>query len=963
MPLLLNVILPRLLSVVTFLCFSMFEELIRDLTFPLLKTLYDGVIGPFREAKEPPEFLPIVESQLGKGIVYVFSLGAVEGMSDDVVDCTQRTRSSTSKRSTEQPQQHHCSLSPDTVPTTPPNRSAASDDVIDELDLSDDEDDEDDMLPVHRASQPQTPQNAASKDKGKAKAQSTPYVRGSASHSVVELQTQDDQNHKFDEADAFLKDDLRHRIFIKFETFLVKVLHLPTDWRVSLKSEIATVQKDETFRTLFLDYLRLCDVVGTGIEKERELYRSHVDLCNHVIDALQRLPNLHVDEDKLIQFNRIDPYPVRGSTVKPDMVGMLRVLSNSAEVVEVKEVKGADDAIVEGYDAIRLKTKDHLDPLTPRPKKNRTYLKDKGNVVDVSCPQPAPEVEASQASSRGQKRKAEAGNEASSSKMSRLSKIVSSKGKVGSGRKKVLDEEGFAPGTDSAEKARIQCARYTLHILSNAVLRSHALVTLIDRDRIQLSYYGRSAIIVSQAIGLGNADDEVLFIAMLIGSHRLTLEQRGILQDIIKDPYVTDFGRFNTVSKDAKLLFSGLEMTLQKDGKDIELTLGDMVYRQRGLFGRDTCVVRVTCTWLEWEGKKLVVKISWPNTLRKSEKELLDIAIAKANEMAEPDKTHWILNHLPNILHEQDFKCDKDTSVQKLIADVVKAGEYVGGRDGTYEGRVLRITVLERLYPITSLRKGKYCAQVFVDILQCPKWLYEHAKILHRDISMANIMFRTDGKRIIFEVLNDFDLSSLLLLEKATSLPRMGTPPYMAFDLLKEEKDSGPHLYRHDLEALFYVMLMICCRHSIIKQVQPDSTSQLEEISANFSEWFDREMSWNMLATVKKSFFTDDEPHPVSRCFEGFRHCLDVIRSQFSAGIFAKKKPLTWSLMALPDDINLEGCAPLELKPQEPVQPFDEDDTLGGHIHYGIFLMVMRIFKNNELIVRNRDRPLAAAPS
>ncbi|KAK0231468.1 cytochrome P450 [Armillaria fumosa] len=52
-----------------------------------------------------PEFLPIVESQLGKGIVYVsgeehrrqrrllapaFTLSAVKGMSDDVVECTQR---------------------------------------------------------------------------------------------------------------------------------------------------------------------------------------------------------------------------------------------------------------------------------------------------------------------------------------------------------------------------------------------------------------------------------------------------------------------------------------------------------------------------------------------------------------------------------------------------------------------------------------------------------------------------------------------------------------------------------------------------------------------------------------------------------------------------------------------------------------------------------------------------------
>ncbi|PBL01802.1 hypothetical protein ARMGADRAFT_229293 [Armillaria gallica] len=145
-------------------------------------------------------------------------------------------------------------------------------------------------------------------------------------------------------------------------------------------------------------------------------------------------------------------------------------------------------------------------------------------------------------------------------------------------------------------------------------LRSHALVTLIDRDRIQLSYYDRSAIIVSQAIDLGNTDDEILFIAMLIGCHRPILKQRGILHHIIKDPYITDFNRYNKVSKDPKILFSGLEMTLQKDNKDLTLILGTTVYRQRGLFGRDTCVIRATCA--EWAGKKLVVKISWPSASR-----------------------------------------------------------------------------------------------------------------------------------------------------------------------------------------------------------------------------------------------------------------------------------------------------------------------------------------------------------
>ncbi|KAK0231477.1 hypothetical protein IW262DRAFT_485245 [Armillaria fumosa] len=101
-------------------------------------------------------------------------------------------------------------------------------------------------------------------------------------------------------------------------------------------------------------------------------------------------------------------------------------------------------------------------------------------------------------------------------------------------------------GTDNAETARIQCARYAPHTLSNAGLRSHALVTLIDRDQIQLSYYDRSAIIISQTIDLGIKYDEILFIVMLMGCHHLTLKQRGILRNIIKDSYITDFSRFNS---------------------------------------------------------------------------------------------------------------------------------------------------------------------------------------------------------------------------------------------------------------------------------------------------------------------------------------------------------------------------------------------------------------------------------
>ncbi|SJL01235.1 uncharacterized protein ARMOST_04553 [Armillaria ostoyae] len=84
-----------------------------------------------------PEFLPIVESQLGKGIVYVsgdehrrqrrllapaFTLGAVKGMSDDIVECTQRLVQRVAK--------HLTSLGGETTMNITPFLSACTLDII-----------------------------------------------------------------------------------------------------------------------------------------------------------------------------------------------------------------------------------------------------------------------------------------------------------------------------------------------------------------------------------------------------------------------------------------------------------------------------------------------------------------------------------------------------------------------------------------------------------------------------------------------------------------------------------------------------------------------------------------------------------------------------------------------------------------------------------------------------------------
>ncbi|KAF5367246.1 hypothetical protein D9757_011698 [Collybiopsis confluens] len=131
-----------------------------------------------------------------------------------------------------------------------------------------------------------------------------------------------------------------------------------------------------------------------------------------------------------------------------------------------------------------------------------------------------------------------------------------------------------------------------------------------------------------------------------------------------------------------------------------------------------------------------------------------------------------------------------------------------------YEMRSLRATVLEKLEPLHTLKSAREFAQVFFDILQIHRWLYEHPQILHRDLSMANIMYRREDDKV-YGALSDFDLSSFRdsMNDGPTSKHRTGTKPFMAFDLLNAGSEQL-HRYRHDLKSLFYIILIYSSHYS-----------------------------------------------------------------------------------------------------------------------------------------------------
>ncbi|KAF5365885.1 hypothetical protein D9757_011034 [Collybiopsis confluens] len=378
----------------------------------------------------------------------------------------------------------------------------------------------------------------------------------------------------------------------------------------------------------------------------------------------------------------------------------------------------------------------------------------------------------------------------------------------------------------------------------------------------------------------------------------------------------------------------GYTYTLVVEGVKRVLRVTQVIFRSDGLIegiGRGTTVLEVKCIGEEvvetaqrttvapeesWKGQDLILKVSFPPSERTKESVLIDTARAHA----ETYHAHWALRHLPRVVASVDSldwesNDPSENTLQKRLKS--QFGD-------TYEMRSLRATVLEKLEPLSNLKSAREFAQVFYDILQIHRWLYEQPKILHRDLSMANIMFRREGDQV-YGVLNDFDLSSLLTrMDKSpTSKHRTGTKPFMAHNLLDTEWDKG-HLYRHDLESLFYIILIVSSHYS---------GPTTRPYSLPYEAWFDGVD--RVVLNAKVELLQSDTPKlPVQTYFNGFTQWLLRIRQMLNQGYKSRPGPFFWS-----DKDRLKAV-------------FYDWETLDGNVTYLQMMKVMHLFDGEELVTR-----------
>ncbi|KAF8184764.1 hypothetical protein BJ912DRAFT_1060749 [Pholiota molesta] len=232
------------------------------------------------------------------------------------------------------------------------------------------------------------------------------------------------------------------------------------------------------------------------------------------------------------------------------------------------------------------------------------------------------------------------------------------------------------------------------------------------------------------------------------------------------------------------------------------------------------------------------------------------------------------------------------------------------------------------LFPITKLKTSDELIPVIKDIFKCYRWLYEHAELKHRDISLNNLMYRkVDGR--ICGVLIDYDLSLFFNKRKPgpSSKQRMGSRPYMAIDLLQPTPTK--HLYRHDLESLFYGIVVLVTRYDGGKEIN----------NPPFQDWF--ELSRRSLRREKESFLRKLETQRTS-AFKRLGSLLLRMGDMFHIGYEARRNHIMSVRLMWADQYpqtTSEDQAILDSKSRF------NDESLAGNVDFDKFQIILDTVK------------------
>ncbi|KAI0791100.1 hypothetical protein C8Q75DRAFT_805962 [Abortiporus biennis] len=208
--------------------------------------------------------------------------------------------------------------------------------------------------------------------------------------------------------------------------------------------------------------------------------------------------------------------------------------------------------------------------------------------------------------------------------------------------------------------------------------------------------------------------------------------------------------------------------------------------------------------------------------------------------------------------HVVELKYWSEKPVREVLRDFPRTR-----MDLFFEERVCTVIIMEEYIPLFHVKSAEHFERIFIQCIRAHHFIFMICRILHCDLSFANIMFRYNENGEPEAVLCDFDLS----LFRPLPLPRTyapneltlyddegsrGTAPFMAIDcqlhLFQEETTLQYHHLSHDLESFFWLLLYFC----VAFKPQKHEIDIIDEL-----EWHPDEV----VVELKRTLIHDDDAY------------------------------------------------------------------------------------------------------
>lgn len=170
--------------------------------------------------------------------------------------------------------------------------------------------------------------------------------------------------------------------------------------------------------------------------------------------------------------------------------------------------------------------------------------------------------------------------------------------------------------------------------------------------------------------------------------------------------------------------------------------------------------------------------------------------------------------------------------------------------------------------------------------------LYSKTGILHHDISLANLMVRSDDHSV--GILIDLDVA-VRIKDGHRDVPFKpvpgGTIPFRAVELLRDEP-ATKLFYRYDLESFFYVLVWILTYSETGFSAKRDT----------LEDW--HKGGWRVFSSGKRAFMSTDWLLPLGPLTEVW---LAPLRRMFYEGFKAESRAITSRSIEALDQETLDG--------------------------------------------------------